>query len=583
MTATAALELPRRDDRIVLVVPRTLWINHPIFLYAHGVYSESLHSLRLLRWLESTCREVMFIDNLRDPGSGVHGELRLVAGPRSGAAYDVQGGWFGLGDEGLASRLTQFGRPDAVWITTLFPYDRTGIQREIAIIKQHYPSVPVVLGGAYASLCPEDARALGADDVHSGLLEPVEQMATCQRGSVGFVCVSRGCPNRCAYCANHLVEDRSWMLGVDALLEQIDDLLDAGVGLLDLYSLNFFTHDRASAAEQLLAELALRETRVLLWTGLEPRRLTPKRARLIREAGAIDVLVPLQTHDRTLARRWGRTESLADYQGALAMLLDAGFDRAELASDILIGHGEQTLEEAVKSACFVWSQGLSPLMFPYTFVPGSADAEAARGQLEGLLWESWFPYLWPFASERQHPYHLSQLSILSRVEPRHLGAALAYLDPDTPVPGLIERYLDEFGFSVTATPLDAPLPGLTTGYHTFFSHPWETAFFLATRGHLEAAVAELPACAKVRSGASKYMEIARRVLVGGNSAAAAAFAKEAAAGLPRQVRLAVHEGLAAHPDQPAEAFTRFGAAVAAVLESDGHDAFARRWRAVCAG
>jgi hypothetical protein len=221
-------------------------------------------------------------------------------------------------------------------------------------------------------------------------------------------------------------------------------------------------------------------------------------------------------------------------------------------------------------------------MFPYTFVPGSADAAATAGKLDGLPRESWFPYLWPLASERQHPYHLSQLSILSRVEPRHLGQALAYLDPDTPVPGLIERYLDEFGFSVPATPLDALLPALASGFHTFFSHPWETALFLATRGHLEAAVAELPACAKVRSGASKYMEIARRVLVGGNPAAAAAFASGAAAGLPRQARLAVHEGLAAHGGQPSEAFARFGAAVAAVLESDGHGAFARRWRAVCA-
>lgn len=176
----------------------------------------------------------------------------------------MKSGWFGLSDENFEERLREAGEPSQIWITTLFPYDRDEIARTIASAKSVHPRARVVVGGAFASILPEVTSQMGADVVHRGLL--------------------------------------------------------------DLYSVNFFAPSRANQAEELFERIAKRDVRALLWTGLEPRRLTPKRARIMREAGCIDLLVPLQTVEPELTAKWGRKENLARYGDAVSMLVDAGFD-----------------------------------------------------------------------------------------------------------------------------------------------------------------------------------------------------------------------------------------------------------------
>ncbi len=68
--------------------------------------------------------------------------------------------------EALA-RLPQ--KPAAVLVTSLMTYWYPGVQAAIAVVREHYPAVPVILGGIYATLMPEHARKhSGADYVHTG-------------------------------------------------------------------------------------------------------------------------------------------------------------------------------------------------------------------------------------------------------------------------------------------------------------------------------------------------------------------------------------------------------------------------------
>jgi hypothetical protein len=54
-------------------------------------------------------------------------------------------------------------RPDIILITTMMTYWYPGAFDAIATLKKVFPGVPIVLGGLYATLCPEHADHSGAD------------------------------------------------------------------------------------------------------------------------------------------------------------------------------------------------------------------------------------------------------------------------------------------------------------------------------------------------------------------------------------------------------------------------------------
>ena len=72
-------------------------------------------------------------------------------------------------------------RPDLILVTSMMTYWYPGVQETIKILRQHWPDVPLVLGGIYATLCHEHARLTSGADlvfkgpVESNLLKLVEQ------------------------------------------------------------------------------------------------------------------------------------------------------------------------------------------------------------------------------------------------------------------------------------------------------------------------------------------------------------------------------------------------------------------------
>src|SRR5579872_5005899 len=81
----------------------------------------------------------------------------------------------------MPRRFHRFGRPraeflellstrvfDAVLIQTVMTYWYLGVREVIDDIRKAQPHATIILGGVYATLCPEHARSLGADVVVEG-------------------------------------------------------------------------------------------------------------------------------------------------------------------------------------------------------------------------------------------------------------------------------------------------------------------------------------------------------------------------------------------------------------------------------
>ena len=129
--------------------------------------------------------------------------------------------------------LQAAGRPDLVLVGSMMTYWYPGVVEAIGEVRAAWPGVPVLLGGNYATLCPEHARAFsGADVVIAGdgefALPPVLGDLFGARVDFDFdgsaldsypypaldlighldavpILTSRGCPYRCSYCASNLL------------------------------------------------------------------------------------------------------------------------------------------------------------------------------------------------------------------------------------------------------------------------------------------------------------------------------------------------------------------------------------------
>ena len=101
--------------------------------------------------------------------------------------------------------LTPNRKPDRVYVTSLFTWGWKEVWQAVWFYRSLYPSPDVWLGGIYASLMPEHARLSGANHVHTGLFPEAEDLMPAYdllpKWQWSIMFASRGCPNRCPYCA----------------------------------------------------------------------------------------------------------------------------------------------------------------------------------------------------------------------------------------------------------------------------------------------------------------------------------------------------------------------------------------------
>src|SRR5262249_13639912 len=122
----------------------------------------------------------------------------------------------------IPRRFYRFGRPradlfdilstqqfDAVLIQTVMTYWYLGVREVIEDVRRLQPHARIVLGGVYATLCPNHARSLGADDVlHGGELASLglplsDGLPLWEHvdATTAALKITEGCPFRCTYCS----------------------------------------------------------------------------------------------------------------------------------------------------------------------------------------------------------------------------------------------------------------------------------------------------------------------------------------------------------------------------------------------
>jgi len=102
--------------------------------------------------------------------------------------------------------------PDVIYVTSLFTWAWEPVWDAVKYYKANFPSAKIILGGLYASLLPEHAALSGADEIHKGIVEEVEDLIPDYtlvpdwNGSIIFS--SRGCNMNCGFCAVPILEGK---------------------------------------------------------------------------------------------------------------------------------------------------------------------------------------------------------------------------------------------------------------------------------------------------------------------------------------------------------------------------------------
>jgi radical SAM superfamily enzyme YgiQ (UPF0313 family) len=154
-------------------------------------------------------------------------------------------------------RYFRFGRPakdfrrllaeqefDAVLVQTVMTYWYPGVKEVIETVRELQPNARIILGGVYATLCPEHARALGADqvirnddlkDLELPLSDGMPFWEGLEEPAAGVIKITEGCPFRCTYCSVPVVSPDFAGRPLDVCVEEVRHLARLGLRHVAFY------------------------------------------------------------------------------------------------------------------------------------------------------------------------------------------------------------------------------------------------------------------------------------------------------------------------------------------------------------
>jgi radical SAM superfamily enzyme YgiQ (UPF0313 family) len=333
--------------------------------------------------------------------------------------------------------LARSPKPDVVLLTSAMTYWYPGVQAVVDLVRRRFGSVPVVLGGIYATLCPDHARAeTGADLVVPGPAEASVFAALAEALGAGPafsldlsdpdalpppafdllrdktwlpVMTSRGCPLRCSFCASALLSPAFSQRPVAAVLSEVlESHVRFGTRHFAFYD-DAFLSGKKRHAWPLLEGLSVAARPLSFHTpnGLHLREIDGTTARLLRAADVRSIYLSLESTDEALMRERSPKASAEDLARALGELERAGYDRRAVGVYLIMGLPGQGAAGVAESVRFVRGLRATPRVAFFSPIPGTTEwATLVR---RGVLAEDSDPLL-------------------------HNNTAFAYLKSDIPVP-----------------------------------------------------------------------------------------------------------------------------------------------------
>ncbi len=218
---------------------------------------------------------------------------------------------------------------DFIFITSLFTYNSDIVLNTVRAARRYYPADRIIVGGVYASLMTE--HLVGNTDVlvFPGFSKKLDMSVPdfslnrflkepwCD---FSYVFTTRGCPNKCAYCAVWRVESSDIWVNPNWKESVVDYLPNV------LLSDNNLSAAPMEHVREVTGYLAGKGKKVLMDNGLDCKRITLEMA---REFGKLRYV------DCGMRVAFDRIEEDGVFQEAVKLLIEGGVPRSRILAFVL--------------------------------------------------------------------------------------------------------------------------------------------------------------------------------------------------------------------------------------------------------
>jgi radical SAM superfamily enzyme YgiQ (UPF0313 family) len=389
-----------------------LWSRPLGLLYIGGLLRANGYNISLINCLDRYHPDLMKYQNLEKPKNNEYGcgkfHKEIIERPSVLEHVPRKYGRYGLPLHIFQNELKKVEKPDVILVTSGMTYWYPGAFEVIRQVKSHFPEVPVLLGGTYATLCYDHAVAnSGADYVVCGegehkALELVRNLNFLNPPNLSIddypypaydlltskeslaILTSRGCPMGCTYCASRLVAGEFRQRNPLKVADEIE-----------FYHKNYGTKNFAFYDDALLLNaddhisIILKE---IIRRGINCHFHTPNAmhanmissslAKLMFKSGFKTIRISLETSNIARQKIMGDKVTPEKFRDAVAYLKEAGYSGRDIGIYVLICLPGQSLEEMIESIKYVYECGAVTKLAVYSPIPETEEWQKAVKQYQ---------------------------------------------------------------------------------------------------------------------------------------------------------------------------------------------------------
>jgi len=373
---------------------RILLVNPPIYDFtAYDFWLKPYGLLSIAGMLRNSAqmRFFDFLDTRTRTDSFGRGPFPHTRIPKPAALADIPRYYyrFGRPRAEFQAFLKSCPLQDLALIQTVMTWWYPGVAEVIADIRSAWPSTTIVLGGIYATLCPDHARSLSADLVLSGTdLAPLESLLKTPFDpsqpalweaytalDTGILKLADGCPFKCTYCSVPQLYPHFQPRPMDKSLKELELLLSLGARDIAFYD-DALLHKSREVLLPFLQEAGVRNLRASFHTpnALHARYITPELAHALVANGFTTFYLGYESAIESLQRSTGGKVADEHLASAVGNLLATGAERQNITAYVLAGHPASTPTDIEESMRFVHSLGIRITLSDFSPIPGTPDA-----------------------------------------------------------------------------------------------------------------------------------------------------------------------------------------------------------------